>query len=40
MSKVTNIARSMVTRYGMVESLGNIAWVEERQFHLPETRAS
>jgi cell division protease FtsH len=24
--KVTNIARSMVTRYGMVESLGNIAY--------------
>jgi cell division protease FtsH len=29
--KVTNIARSMVTRYGMVESLGNLAYEEERQ---------
>jgi cell division protease FtsH len=34
--KVTNIARSMVTRYGMVESLGNIAYEEERQPYLPE----
>jgi cell division protease FtsH len=34
--KVTNIARSMVTRYGMVESLGNIAYEEERQVYLPE----
>jgi cell division protease FtsH len=34
--KVTNIARSMATRYGMVESLGNIAYEEERQPYLPE----
>ncbi|HLZ96851.1 MAG TPA: ATP-dependent zinc metalloprotease FtsH [Steroidobacteraceae bacterium] len=34
--KVTNIARSMVTRYGMVDSLGNIAYEEERQPYLPE----
>lgn len=34
--KVTNIARSMVTRYGMVESLGNIAYEEERHPYLPE----
>jgi cell division protease FtsH len=34
--KVTNIARSMVTRYGMVDSLGNVAYEEERQVYLPE----
>ncbi|MEO8157908.1 MAG: ATP-dependent zinc metalloprotease FtsH [Betaproteobacteria bacterium] len=34
--KVTNIARSMATRYGMVGSLGNIAYEEERQPYLPE----
>ena len=34
--KVTNIARSMVTRYGMGVSLGNIAYEEERQPYLPE----
>jgi cell division protease FtsH len=28
--KVTNIARSMVMRYGMVKSLGNVAYEEER----------
>jgi cell division protease FtsH len=28
--KVTGIARSMVMRYGMVKSLGNIAYDEER----------
>ena len=28
--KVTNIARSMVTRYGMVKSLGHLAYDEER----------
>src|SRR5262249_49645866 len=31
--KVTNIARSMVTRYGMVEGLGNITYeAESAQF--------
>jgi cell division protease FtsH len=29
LAKVTNIARSMVTRYGMVESLGHLAYEEE-----------
>ena len=28
--KVTNIARSMVTRYGMVKTLGDVAYEEER----------
>ena len=32
--KVTNIARSMVTRYGMVESLGNITYEAENQSFL------
>ena len=30
LAKVTNIARSMVMRYGMVKSLGNVAYEEER----------
>jgi cell division protease FtsH len=30
LAKVTNIARSMVTRFGMVESLGNVAYETER----------
>jgi cell division protease FtsH len=32
--KVTNIARSMVTRYGMVEQLGNITYEAENQSFL------
>jgi cell division protease FtsH len=32
--KVTNIARSMVTRYGMVEGLGNITYEAENQSFL------
>jgi cell division protease FtsH len=32
--KVTNIARSMVTRYGMVEGLGNITYETENQSFL------
>jgi cell division protease FtsH len=30
LAKVTDIARSMVMRYGMVRSLGNVAYEEER----------
>jgi cell division protease FtsH len=30
LAKVTDIARSMVMRYGMVPSLGNVAYEEER----------
>ncbi len=30
LAKVTNIARSMVTRFGMVEKLGNVAYETER----------
>jgi cell division protease FtsH len=30
LAKVTNIARSMVMRYGMVPSLGNVAYEDER----------
>jgi len=30
LAKVTDIARSMVMRYGMVKSLGNVAYEEER----------
>jgi len=30
LAKVTNIARSMVTRYGMVAALGDVAYEEER----------
>jgi cell division protease FtsH len=30
LAKVTDIARSMVMRYGMVQSLGNVAYEEER----------
>jgi cell division protease FtsH len=32
--KVTDIARSMVMRYGMVESLGNVAYEQERPLFL------
>jgi cell division protease FtsH len=33
--KVSNIARSMVTRYGMVESLGHMAYADEPPAFLP-----
>jgi len=35
LAKVTDIARSMVMRYGMVPSLGNVAYEEERSPFLP-----
>jgi cell division protease FtsH len=35
LAKVTDIARSMVTRYGMDESLGNLSFEEERNPFLP-----
>ncbi|GAB4038480.1 MAG: ATP-dependent zinc metalloprotease FtsH [Rubrivivax sp.] len=31
LAKVTDIAREMATRYGMVESLGHVAWAPQRQ---------
>ena len=34
LTKVGNIARSMVTRYGMVESLGHLAYEQDRQSFL------
>jgi len=37
--KVTNIARSMVMRYGMVEKLGNVAYEQERPLFLDTPRA-
>jgi cell division protease FtsH len=35
LAKVTDIARSMVMRYGMVKGLGNVAYEEERSPFLP-----
>jgi cell division protease FtsH len=35
LAKVTDIARSMVMRYGMVPSLGNVSYEEERSPFLP-----
>jgi len=35
LAKVTDIARSMVMRYGMVKALGNVAYEEERSPFLP-----
>jgi cell division protease FtsH len=35
LAKVTDIARSMVMRYGMVASLGNVAYEDERPAFLP-----
>jgi cell division protease FtsH len=35
LAKVTDIARSMVMRYGMVKSLGFVAYEEERSPFLP-----
>jgi cell division protease FtsH len=35
LAKVTDIARSMVMRYGMVKSLGFVAYEEERSAFLP-----
>jgi cell division protease FtsH len=37
--KVTDIARSMVMRYGMVEQLGNVAYEQERPLFLDGPRA-
>jgi len=37
--KVTNIARSMVMRYGMVPKLGNVAYEQERPLFLDTPRA-
>jgi cell division protease FtsH len=36
LAKVTDIARSMVMRYGMDEKLGNLSFEEERSLFLPE----
>jgi cell division protease FtsH len=38
LAKVTDIARSMVMRYGMVEKLGNVAYEQERQLFLEGPR--
>jgi cell division protease FtsH len=35
--KVTNIARNMVTRYGMSDTLGQMAYEEQRQSFLGQT---
>jgi cell division protease FtsH len=35
--RVTSIARAIVTRYGMVEKLGNVVYEEERQSFLGDT---
>jgi cell division protease FtsH len=42
LAKVTDIARSMVMRYGMVETLGNVAYEQERPLFLggPRVEAS
>ena len=39
LAKVTDIARSMVMRYGMVASLGNVAYEDERAAFLPNQLA-
>jgi cell division protease FtsH len=39
LAKVTDIARSMVMRYGMVESLGSVAYDDERPAFLPNQLA-
>src|SRR5690606_8626421 len=38
--KVTDIARAMVTRFGMVESLGNVSYEQDRQSFLGNTPAA
>ena len=40
LAKVTDIARSMVMRYGMVEKLGNVAYEQERPLFLDGVRNS
>jgi len=39
LGQVTNIARTMVTRYGMNEKLGQVTYDPERQAFLPQTEA-
>jgi cell division protease FtsH len=39
LAKVTDIARSMVMRYGMNEELGNVAYEHERPLFLGGMRA-
>jgi cell division protease FtsH len=40
LAKVTDIARSMVMRYGMVEQLGNVAYEQERPLFLEGARTT
>lgn len=40
LAKVTDIARSMVTRYGMEEKLGHLVYEEERSTFLPTPQAA
>lgn len=39
LSQMTNIARTMVTRYGMNETLGQVSYDAERSPFLPQTEA-